>query len=314
MSVFLQYFILSAPLFAVVLVGYVLARLPFWKTQWSAWASKAVFNVLLPAMLFHLMSGLRSMPPVNAAVLIAFFGGCVLVFLVGRVVSARVFKLDGVGQSIFAMGGIFSNNVLLGLPLVKITLGEAAVPSAALVIVFNAFTLWTLVSISVEWAKHASFSAHGIGKMALGIITSPLVAGIVGGTIFGLVGLSFPAWLDYSLDRMGDVAGPSALLVLGMGLVQYGVRSGLQLSLSISVHKLIVFPLTVWLLATLLRLGTIETQAIVVLASMSTGANVYLMATQFERLQGAIAGAIVVSTAIAAVTTPLILSAMAAVL
>jgi predicted permease len=314
MSAFVQYFFLSAPLFAIVLAGYVLALWPRWNKRWTEWASKFVFNVALPAMLFYLMSDLRSMPPVKPSVLIAFFGACFLVFALGRLAAARVFHLDGVAQSVFAMGGIFSNNVLLGLPLVKITLGPAAVPSAALIIVFNAFTLWTLVSISIEWAKHGSFTWMGMGKMAFGVITSPLVAGIVFGTLFGLSGLRMPQFLDHALKLLSDVAGPSAFLILGMGLVQYGVRSGWQHSLAISFFKLIAFPSVVWALSALLGLSPIETKAIVLLASMSIGANVYLMSIQFQTMQSVIASGMVLSTALAAITTPLFLAAMAAVL
>src|SRR5215831_11372444 len=280
MSAFFQYFKLSAPLFGIVLAGYVLALWPRWRSNWTALASKFVFNIALPAMLFHLMSKLNSLPPMKPSVLVAFFGGCFVVFILGRIIAARFFRLDGVAQSVFAMGGIFSNNVLLGLPLVKITLGPEAVPSAALVIVFNAFTLWTLVSISIEWAKHGSFTLLGIGKMAFGVITSPLVAGIVFGTVFGLAGLEFPQPVDRALELLSDIAGPSALLILGMGLVQYGVRSGWQHSMAISVLKLLVFPLVVWALAAALRLPPIETKAVVLLASMSVGANVYLMSMQ----------------------------------
>jgi predicted permease len=265
-------------------------------------------------MLFYLMSDLRSMPPVKPTILIAFFGGCLLVFIFGRLLAARFFGLDGVAQSVFAMGGIFSNNVLLGLPLVKITLGPAGVPSAALIIVFNAFTLWTLVSISIEWARHGSFTWKGMGKMSLGVITSPLVAGIVFGTLFGLSGFRLPRILDVSLKILSDVAGPSALLILGMGLVQYGLRSGWRHSVAISSLKLVVFPLSVWALAALMRLSPIETKAIVLLASMSVGANVYLMSMQFQTMQSAIASAMVLSTAVAAITTPLLLAAMSAVL
>jgi len=314
MSAFFQYFVVSAPLFAIVLAGYLIARIPGWRTQWTAWASKFVFNVALPAMLFHLMSKLHEMPPINAAVLIAFFGGCLIVFGLGRLMAARIFGLDGTAQSVFAMGGVFSNNVLLGLPLIKITLGESAVPSAALVIVFNAFTLWTLVSISIEWSRHGSFSAKGIGKMAFGVITSPLVAGIVFGTLFGLSGLSLPAIVEQGLSLLSDIAGPSALVILGMGLVQYGVRAGWPQSAAVSTFKLIVFPIVVWILAALLGLPATETKAIVVLASMSIGANVYLMSMQFQTMQSAIASGIVLSTAVASVTTPLFLAAMSAVL
>jgi malonate transporter len=314
MHAFAQYFLLSAPLFAIVLAGYAIARWPRWQLRWTELASKFVFNIALPTMLFHLMSHLGSMPPVQPSILIAFFGGCLLVFFLGRWLAARIFKLDGVAQSVFAMGGIFSNNVLLGLPLVKITLGEAAVPPAALVIVFNAFTLWTLVSISIEWARHGSFTWRGLGKMAIGVITSPLVAGIVFGTLFGLSGLRMPELLDKMLQLLSDVAGPSALLILGMGLVQYGVRSGWHHSLAISGLKLIVFPTVVWTLAALLRLSPTETKAIVLLASMSIGANVYLMSMQFQTMQSAIASGMVVSTALAAITTPFFLAAMAALL
>jgi malonate transporter and related proteins len=314
MSALFQYFLLAAPLFAIVLTGYLLAKLPGWRQQWSGWASKVVFNAALPLMLFHVMSGLRSMPPIDPAVLIAFFGGCLLIFGMGRLLAARLFKMDGVAQSVFAMGGIFSNNVLLGLPLVKITLGPTAVPAAALVIVFNAFTLWTLVSVCIEWSKHGAFTVKGMGKTAWNIITSPLVAGIVSGTVFGLSGLTLPTWTDRTLDVVSEIAGPGALLVLGMGMVQYGLSDHRNHSVAISAIKLVAMPLTVWLLAALLGLPPLQTQAIVVLASMSTGANVYLMSMQFGVLQGAVAGAIVISTAVAAITTPVILAAMAAVM
>jgi malonate transporter and related proteins len=200
------------------------------------------------------------------------------------------------------------------LPLAKSTLGPAAVPAAAMVIVFNAITLWTLVTISIEWSRHGSFTLRGIGKMAWGVITSPLVAGIVCGTLFGLSGLTFPAWVDTGLDAMSAVAGPAALLILGMGLVQYGIRTGWQHCVAISSIKLILMPLTVWLLASLLGLSTIVTATIVLMASLSTGANVYLMALQFKSMQSAIAGSMVLSTAAAAITTPLILAVLAKVL
>lgn len=35
--------------------------------------------------------------------------------MIGRLVSWKIFKLDGVSQSVFALGGVFSNNVMLGL-------------------------------------------------------------------------------------------------------------------------------------------------------------------------------------------------------
>lgn len=99
-----------------------------------------MFTVALPALMFRLMCGLSKLPPVDARLLIAFFGGCLIVFVIGRLVGWKLFGLDGVSQSVFALGGVFSNNLMLGLPLAKIVLGDASVPSVAMVLVFNSLT------------------------------------------------------------------------------------------------------------------------------------------------------------------------------
>ena len=307
MSAMHQSLLLSAPLFGLVLLGYLLAALPRWPQRWTRWATSLVLNVALPVMLFHLLSNFGALPAVDPKLLLAFFGGCLIVFAIGRCIAARVFELDAPSQSVFAMGGVFSNNVLLGLPLARITLGAAAVPAVALVVVFNAITLWTLLSVSVEWAATGSLTARGLGKMALRMMATPLIAAILAGTLFGLFGLQLPAIAEQALRAVGSLAGPGSLLVLGMGLAQHDVRGRWRESLVICGLKLVVMPLIVWCLAVLLQLPAIETSAIVLLASMAVGANVYLMANQYRTLQAPVAASLVLSTALSALTTPILL-------
>ena len=199
MTALLHQLSLSAPLFLLVLVGYGLARLGGWSREVGDALSRFVFGAALPAMLFHLMSGVSTLPPVDARLLLAFFGGCLAVFVIGRLVAWKAFGLDGVAQSVFALGGVFSNNVLLGLPIARLTLGEAAVPSVALVLVFNSLTLWTLVTVSVEWARHGEFSLQGFARTARGVLRNPIVAAILSGTAFGFTGLALQAILDTTL-------------------------------------------------------------------------------------------------------------------
>jgi malonate transporter len=99
---------LSAPLFILILLGYGLTRLGKWPASISEGMNRFVFNVALPCMLFGVMSHFYQSPPVDARLLLAFFGSCLLVFIVGRIVAKRLFKLDGVAGSVFALGGIFS--------------------------------------------------------------------------------------------------------------------------------------------------------------------------------------------------------------
>lgn len=312
MSSFFRYFALSTPLFGLVLLGYLIARIPGWRVEWGRWITKAIYVVALPALLFQMMSTRRDLPPVDPRLLIAFFGGCLIVFFIGRIVAAKVFALDGVSQSVFALGGIFSNNVMLGLPLARLTLGKEALPSVALVLVFNALTLWTLVSISVEWARSGSTSLRGLGKTAIGVLTNPLVAAILAGSLVSTAGWRVPQSVGLVLEHVAQLAAPGALLALGLGLAEYGIDRRWGQTLSICALKLIVLPLIVWMIGALLGLPRIELQVVVLLSSVAIGINVYVMSVQFERLQGTIASSLLFSTALASLTTPLLLAAMTA--
>ena len=308
MSTFLHHLELSAPLFLLVLAGYLLAASGRWPKAVSDALAKFVFAVAVPALLFSLMSDFSKLPPVDARLLIAFFGGCLIVFALGRLAGQWLFGLNGVQQSVFALGGIFANNVLLGVPIVKATLGEGAMPSVALVLVFNSLTLWTLVTVSVEWARHGELSVRGFGNTLRSVLTNPIVASVLIGAAFGATGLPLPAVIGTPLSLLGSSAVPLSLIVLGMGLAEYGIRAGWREAAGITVIKLIVQPLVVWALAAALDLPPVETQAVVLLAALAVGVNVYLMAREFDALQGAVAGSMVMSTALSALTVPLTLS------
>ena len=85
-------------------------------------------------------------------------------------------------------------------------------------------------------------------------------------------------------------------------------QDGSRVSLAISAIKLLVQPTIVWILARLIGLPPMETQVVVLLASIAVGANVYLMSRQFKVLEGPVAGSLVLSTIFAALTTPLLLT------
>jgi malonate transporter and related proteins len=305
-------FALTSPLFMLVLVGYLLSRLGGWPKTASDALTRFVFSVAIPAFLFRLMSDFARLPHVDARLLLVYFGGCVAVYILARLVARGSFGMDGEAQSVFAMGGIFSNAVLLGVPVAQATLPATAMPAVSLVVVFNSLLLWTLVTVSVEWARHRDFSLAGFGKTARRVVLNPVVAGILLGTAWGYTGLALPHVADATLSLLATAAVPMSLVALGMGLAEFDIRAGFAQSVAIAALKLLALPACVFALARLASLPAPETMAVVLLAALPTGANVYLMARQFATLEGPIASSLVLTTAIAAVTTPLALVALAA--
>jgi len=299
-------FALTSPLFLLAGLGYALVRWARWPKSVADALTQFVFTVAVPALLFRLMSDFSRLPPVDARLLIAYFGGCLAVFVLGRLLAFKLFRMDGAAQSVFAVGGIFANTLLLGIPVAKVALGDAAIPVVSLVLVFNSLVLWTLVTVSIEWARTGQVSLAGFAGTAMNVVTNPVVASILAGTAWGWAGVPLPGIADRTLDLVGQAAVPLSLIALGMGLAEFGVREAWRESTAICVLKLAVQPVAVYALARLLDLPPLETQAVVLLAAMPVGANVYLMAREFGALPGAIAASLVISTALAAFTTPVV--------
>ncbi|WP_416412069.1 AEC family transporter [Pantoea sp. App145] len=295
---------LSAPLFILIFLGYCLTRFGKWPASISEGMNRFVFNVALPCMLFDVMSDFYKSPPVDFRLLLAFFGSCLLVFIAGRVIAAKVFRLESIAGSVFALGGIFSNNVMLGIPIATVLLGEQALPSVALVLVFNSLILWTLLTVSVEWSKHGSFSIQGLGRTLISVLKNPLIIGILSGTAWSFLQRPLPLIAAQPIDLLGSIAAPLSLVTLGMSLAHYRVRDGLKESYSICLLKLIVQPMCIWAIAWLTDLPALESKVVVLLGSMAVGVNVYLMSQKFQVLTGPAAASMLFSTLFAAVTTP----------
>ncbi|WP_313683549.1 AEC family transporter [Pantoea sp.] len=295
---------LSAPLFILIFLGYCLTRFGKWPASISEGMNRFVFNVALPCMLFDVMSDFYKSPPVDFRLLLAFFGSCLLVFIAGRVIAAKVFQLESIAGSVFALGGIFSNNVMLGIPIATVLLGEQALPSVALVLVFNSLILWTLLTVSVEWSKHGSFSVQGLGRTLISVLKNPLIIGILSGTVWSFLQRPLPLIAAQPIDLLGSIAAPLSLVTLGMSLAHYRVRDGLKESYSICLLKLIVQPMCIWAIAWLTDLPALESKVVVLLGSMAVGVNVYLMSQKFQVLTGPAAASMLFSTLFAAVTTP----------
>lgn len=301
-------FLSTLPLFILILLGFLLIKRLKWPKTVTDSLTKFTFSVAIPIMLFHIMSHFSEQPSADYRLLFAFFGGTLLVFILGRIIAAKCFKLDGASGTMFAMGGIYSNNVFVGLPIVRALLGDEAVPSVALVVVFSALILWTLATISIEFAQIGKFSSSDIKKAIQGVFKNPVILGILAGLIVNYSRVPLPQFVNKSTQMVGDMAAPLSLIVLGMGLAEYKIREGLKVSSLICVLKLAILPLVIYGIARLLNLPTLETYVVVLLGSMSIAINCYIMSRQFNLLQPEIASSLLVSTVLSSFTTPLILA------
>ena len=309
MNVFFHHLSLCAPLFLMVFLGWALVKIGLFSHNVTKALSQFVFKLLMPVMLFHLMSDSSERPSVDWKVLIAFFGSCVVVYIIGSFLGGKLFHQDSTGRVITGMGGIFGNNVQLGVPIVQTSLGTAAMPTISLLIIFNVLLLWTSATACVEFGRTGGRIDWRKFLIALkNIFKNPIVLGILTGTAWSFTGVPLPDVVDKSAALVASATTPCALIVVGMGLAEHSFTAALPKASVITLLKLALQPFLVWLFCVLLGLDAVQTNAATVLACLPVAINLYIMATQFESEEGAASNSIFVSTFISAFTVPLTLT------
>ena len=289
-----------------IATGYILVRIFKWQNSFTEGLTRFLFNLAIPVMLFGVMTQFHTQEEMDPKLILAYFGASFVLFFISKIYSKWILKLTPQEGAVFGVGGIFSNNVMIGIPLIMLFMGDEAIAVSALIISFNALLLWSLVSFAIEWADHGSFSLKGLLLTFRGVLKNPIVIGIALGLSVSYLRIPLPAFATTTIDMFSNMVAPLSLLALGMGLARYRLGSHLKVSLNITLFKLILHPLIIWLGALLLGLPAFETKAIVILGSIATGMNVYLMALKFQVIEDAVASSIILTTILSAITTPII--------
>ena len=260
-------------------------------------------------MLFQTIRGASDLPAPDWNIGLAYFGSCALVFLLTFFIGRKVFRLRGDESTVFGMSAIFSNNVQLGIPLAISLLGENCVPSIAFIVSLNVFLLWVAVTVGVELSR--SREASVLGTCFEGLwrtIKNPVIIGILLGLLTSAAGMNLPEPLEKSLGLLSASATPVALFSVGTGLSRYKLSSHFRLTGASIFLKLFIQPTMVFLLCLLFGITGIERQAACLLASLPVGVNVYIMAQEFEVIEGPVANALLLTTCLSMLTVPLMTS------
>lgn len=303
-------FLSTLPLFILILLGFLAVKLGRWQKTVTDSLTKFTFYIAFPIMLFQIMSHFSEQSEIDIKLLLVFFGGSFIVFAIGCLIASKIFKLNGSQSTLFAMGGIYTNTVFVGIPIIKMLLGDQAIPIVAIIVIFNALILWTLATVSIEFVQMGKLSGRSFIKALKNVSKNPIIIGIFTGIVVNYTGLPIPNFINQSTKMVSDMTAPLSLIVLGMGLAEYKIRDQFLITGSICILKLAILPIVTYIVGKLLGLPTLELQVVVLLSSVSIAINCYMMARQFEVLQGPIASSLLISTALSSVTTPLILSIM----
>ena len=305
----LDLLVIVFPVFALIALGYGLIMSGLIEKDVGSALSKFVFTVPLPLLLFRALATADIGGQSPWALWFSYFFCLFTMWALGMVVVRFVFGRKGSVLAVAGVSASFSNLVLLAIPLVASIYGDDALFPLLMVITLHLPLVMLASSLFVEWygkEKGESLNLAGaLANVGRGLIRNPLIIGIVAGGLWNLTGLPIPSMASLVIDKIVPVTVPLALIAMGMGMRDYGLRGDIIPGLTLALMKVMVFPALFLLVThTILPLPP-EWVAIAILgASSPTGVNAYLLANHFNVGHRLSANTITLSVLMALVTFP----------
>jgi malonate transporter len=298
------------PVFAIVLLGYLIVRFRVLSVQDINSVSRLVFNVLIPVLLFNSLSKVELPAEFKWQFFLAYY--LVVLFIYGLAVwvSKHFFTYTRAEQGVFGMGSTYSNLVLVGLPIINAGFGDEALLPLFMIVSIHSAVQFFIVTLMVEGSNDGSQSVLQIGADTIGrLARNPIIIGLVLGLSVNLLHLPVPQVVDETLSLIGRATLPGALIVLGGSLNAYKVSGHFVEALTMIGLKLIVMPVLVWVLAfVVFRIDTLWGAVAVMAAGMPVGVNAYMTAQKYRVAIATTSTAFLISTLLAAFSQSLLLA------
>ena len=284
--------------------------------------SNLVFLILIPALLFRTMGAVHleklDLKPVG------------VYFLTVGIIFTGVLLWQGLNRhaTVVALASIFSNTIMIGVPLVSLAYGEAALVYLFTLISLHALVLLTLATVVLEFAvvrertQHAKTEAgqlahdkDTVASIAKNVILAmrnavihPVPLPIIAGLLFAQTGWAIPAAIDRPLQLLGSAFGPLALVLVGVTLAHTQAGAHIKGAFAISLVKNALHPALMAVMGWAFGLSGMPLTVMIVAASLPVGANVFLFSQRYHVAQELITASVAVTTAVALVSVSLVMA------
>lgn len=303
----------ALPVFGLILAGYLAARARLLGGNSTQALNQFVYWFALPALLFQVMFRAPLEKVADPAFLVPYLLPLAGVLLITIVWGRLAWGLRLADLSVQSMSTIYANVGYMGIPLVLMAFGDAAMPYAIAATIITGSIMFGLGIMGVEIDLR---SGHGFFRALGGVLKTvsrnPLLIAPALGALMAWYGLSVPVPISNFLGLLGAASSPCALFALGMFLAAQPLGSELPEVTWLTVLRLAVAPLLTFIVILFLSdLSSLPAQVALLLNALPTGAGAFVLAQQYGRLVAQTSATILVSTILSVPTVSLLIALFA---
>lgn len=300
----LAIFLKTLPFFALIALGYLAGRTRFFPEAATTYLTKFVFYFALTAMLFKFSANLNFADVFSWRFVVAYLWGTALVYLLATAVG--LLRGREVAEiAVEAQCAVIGNVGFLGVPMLVLLMGEAAIGPVMLVLACDLLVFGSLIVILITGSRDGRMSWSVLGTVGRGLITNPMIVSIAFGFLWSAFSIPIPTPMNDFLDLLGAAATPGALFAIGASLASKSAEK-LSVALWLSGSKLILHPCAVALSALVLfPVQAYEASVMIAAAALPVAGNVYILAQHYGVAPQRVSASILISTAASIVTVSL---------
>ena len=294
------------PVFIVLAFGYTAVWGKIIEDSHIDGLMKFAQTFAIPCLLFRAISTLDLQSSLNIPLLLSFYAGMITAFIVG--LSAARFLFGRTWEDCVAISFccLFSNTLLLGLPITERAYGPEGLIGNYAIIAFHAPFGYMLGITAMELvrAQGAPLATLPL-KVGKAMFSNGIVVGIGLGFVVNLTSLPLPAVFTDAVDIIGRAALPAALFGLGGVLFRYRPEGDMRVIAFVCATSLGLHPLVVYFLGTTGDLSTDALRSGLITAAVAPGANAYIFANMYGAAKRVAASSVLFGTAFSIITTTL---------
>jgi predicted permease len=293
------------PVFLLIGAGYIATRFAGFSQVAVDGLMRFTQTFAFPCLLFRAVSTFDISEQFHAPLLLSYYAAAFICFLLGMLVALLVFRRDPEDAVVIGFCCLFSNTLMLGIPITERAFGADALEANFAIIAIHAPFCYTLGIAVMEAVKARGSGFHPLrigGQIGRQLIRNPLVIALMLGFVVNLGNITIPVPVMDAVSMMVAASVPAALFAVGGVLVQYRIEGDWRIVVVICIITLMIHPALVWVFGNYAALDQAQFRSALITAAVAPGINTYVFANIYDRAKRVAASAVLVTTSASLLT------------
>lgn len=290
----------TIPVFAVIVVGYILKQIRMLNDNFIEVANKFNFKVTLPVLLFTDIASTNIIKNFDGKYILFCAVVTTICFWTIWFITKKYMK-DSSMVGAFVQASFRGSAAVLGIAFVQNIYGNAGMAPLMIIGAVPLYNIYSVIVLTFE-GNNKEKGKNNIKKACINIIKNPIIIGIVFGMIASLLNIKFPKIIDKTLENFAVMASPLALVTIGAGFEGRKALTKMKPTLIASFVKLVVQAALFLPLAAFFGFRDQKLIALIIMLGSPATPSCYIMAKNMNN-DGVLTSSIIVATTLLSALT-----------